>query len=492
MPHASRLAVIAVGLFLSQALCSQAAASEEFPFYHENVLGTSLELLVRADSPQAARQAEQRALAEIDRLALIFSGYDPSSEFSRWQAAPRSARTDSPELYEVLEASDHWRTRSGGAFDPRVEVLSRLWARCTDLGRLPTHDESTAATTLLAAPAWRLDPLTHKAERLSNGPLSLNGIAKGYIVERACEAAFQPLAGIRDVLLNVGGDLRVRGPAGRTVGIAAPWADSESSEPFLSIEVNNRSVATSGKSRRGFQINNQWYSHVFDPRTARPVERVIGVTVVANRGADADALAKICGVLEPEDSLRLVNSLPDVDCLIIAADGQVARSDGWHRLERPRPVPLAIAMATGQDPPSSPPKPASGTKAAEQAKSETKPRRAPPGTSSSSWSSTSRSTIPRPRRAAIGGRTSPSGLKTTRESRCAPWRCGSRWAGPGHFSGFPTSSTGTRATKSGSSPKRRISSSRSPDRPASRKIQADLGRQGQPRQAARRRRLHDL
>lgn len=48
--------------------------------------------------------------------------------------------------------------------------------------------------------------------------------------------------------------------------------------------------------------------------------------MVAERGADADALAKICGVLEPEESLRLVKSLPGVECLILTADGQVIRS----------------------------------------------------------------------------------------------------------------------------------------------------------------------
>ena len=101
----------------------------------------------------------------------------------------------------------------------------------------------------------------------------------------------------------------MRGLAARTIGVAAPWADSESSEPSVYIEVKDRSVATSGKSRRGFQINDRWYSHVFDPRSAWPVERVSAATVVAERGADADALAKICGVLEPEESLRLVNSL---------------------------------------------------------------------------------------------------------------------------------------------------------------------------------------
>ena len=62
----------------------------------------------------------------------------------------------------------------------------------------------------------------------------------------------------------------------------------------------------------------------------------------AKRAADADALAKVCSVLEPEESLRLVRSLADVDVLILKNDGQVVRSDGWHRLERPRPVSVPL------------------------------------------------------------------------------------------------------------------------------------------------------
>ena len=172
------------------------------------------------------------------------------------------------------------------------------------------------------------------ATRTSDCPISLDGIAKGYIVERSCDAAIENCGGISAILLNVGGDLRVRGERPRTIGIAAPWADSESSEPYLYLEVKDRSVATSGKSRRGFQIGDKWYSHVFDPRTGWPVERVAAATVVAERGIDANALAKICSVLDPKDSLRLVDSLAGVDCLIFAADGRLAKTSGWHRLER--------------------------------------------------------------------------------------------------------------------------------------------------------------
>ena len=46
-----------------------APAARDFEFRHENVLGTSLELCVRADNEEAACLAEARVLNEIDRLA---------------------------------------------------------------------------------------------------------------------------------------------------------------------------------------------------------------------------------------------------------------------------------------------------------------------------------------------------------------------------------------------------------------------------------------
>jgi thiamine biosynthesis lipoprotein ApbE len=336
----------AAGLLVALAACAvtvAAGAAEDFSFYHENVLGTSLELCVRAESLRAAQAAEDRTLREIDRLSAIFSGHDPSSEFSRWQATLRNPVRVSSELFDVLQAAEHWVHESGGAFDPGVEALTRLWARCADRDRVPDVLELEQSRALMRSPAWRLDPSSGTAERLSVCPLSLNGIAKGYIVERACAAALGENGGVSGVLLNAGGDLRTRGEPLRTIGIAAPWADSESSEPFTYIEVKDRSVATSGSSQRGFRIGGNWYSHIFDPRTGLPVERVASATVVAKRASDADALAKVCSVLAPEESLRLVRSLPDVEVLILERDGRVTRSDGWQRLQRPRPVWLAVA-----------------------------------------------------------------------------------------------------------------------------------------------------
>src|SRR5262249_27059388 len=151
--------------------------------------GTSLELRVLAVDEAAARRAEELVLRRIDRLSAIFSGYDPASEFSRWQAGARTVSPVSPELFEVLRASEEWQSGTGGAFDPRVEALSRLWTASARRDRMPDPDELSRARALMSDRAWRLEPALRTAERLSECPISLNGIAKGFIVERACDAA---------------------------------------------------------------------------------------------------------------------------------------------------------------------------------------------------------------------------------------------------------------------------------------------------------------
>ncbi|MGP0062794.1 MAG: DUF2271 domain-containing protein [Isosphaeraceae bacterium] len=342
MTRLTRIAVYLVGAILG-GFCPLFALADDHEFYHENVMGTSLELRVRADDEKAARWAEDRVLREIDRLSAIFSGYNPSSEFSRWSSAPGIATRVSPELIQVLEASDSWLARSGGAFDARVEALSRLWSGCSRVGRLPTDQESAGAGALMDRPAWRLDPALHMAERLTNCPISLNGIAKGFIVERACDLAMDRARGVRGLMLNVGGDLRVRGEMDGTIGIASPWADSESSEPLAYIAVKDRSVATSGNSQRGFRIGGRWYSHIFDPRSGLPVDRIVAATVIAERAVDADVFAKVCNILEPEESVRMARAMPSVECLIVSKDGRTTRSDGWHRYERAQPGLLAMA-----------------------------------------------------------------------------------------------------------------------------------------------------
>ncbi len=334
-PARPLIALIAVGLVASASTTSRAG---DFAFFHENVMGTSLELRVRAGTSAQAEAAEIRVLREIDRLSAILSNHDASSEFRRWQGGPRGPVKVSPELFALLEASDSWRTSSHGAFDPRVQSFSRLWASCAKLGRTPTDGEIEAAKRAIAEPAWRLDRSNLTAERLQDIPLTLDAIAKGLIVERACDAAMEGGAGLLGVLLNVGGDLRVRGDLERTIGISPPSRDSEAAEPIARIRVKDRAVATSGGYLRGVSIGGRWYSHIIDPRTGQACASFQSATVIARSSADADALATILNVVPPDEGLGLIRTVAGAECLIATADGKTFKSEGWGRFDVPLPL----------------------------------------------------------------------------------------------------------------------------------------------------------
>jgi thiamine biosynthesis lipoprotein ApbE len=335
------VAVVGLGSSVSRA-------AERFVFHHENVMGTSLELQVVADREADARWAEAQVLAEIDRMSAIASSYDASSEMMRWQATRDVPVRLSSELAALLQESERWRELSHGAFDVRIAVFSDLWARSERTHRLPSRDQLALAASSLSQPAWHFVGTGTDAVHTSGCPLSLNAIAKGDIVERACRLVLRPERGIRGVLLNVGGDLRADGALRVEAQVMNPARDSESSEPLTRIHFQNRAVSTSGSSQRGYRIQGCWYSHIIDPRSGLPADEVSSATVIAERSSDADALATICNVLGPGESLSLVDSVPGAACLVIDRDGRQYRSALWRDFESPRATgPLAEAPEAG-------------------------------------------------------------------------------------------------------------------------------------------------
>ena len=318
-----------------------------FVSHYENVLGTSMELKVLAPSEREASLAEKAALKEIARLGRILSGYDTASEFSHWLHTSGQPVKVSPELFEVLNLFDEWRTRTGGALDASAEVITRLWRQAANRGQVPDQQELARAVAEVQQPHWRLDSLNKTATHLSQAPLMLNSFAKSYIIRRAADAAMAA-SNARATVVNIGGDLVVSGDWKETVQISDPKADAENDAPIDRLLITNEAVATSGNYRRGEQIGGHWYSHIVDPRTGQPADAVISATVVAPRATDAGALATAFNVLSPDESVRLASGLPGVEYLIITRSGQRIASPGWHALEAPAsPANAASGPSTG-------------------------------------------------------------------------------------------------------------------------------------------------
>ncbi len=309
-------------------------AAKLYVSHFENVLGTSMELKVKAVSPRTASLAEEKVLAEIHRVSQLLSAYDVNSEFSRWMKTKNTPVAVSAELFEVLSLYDNWRDKTHGALDAAAQVVSKLWKQAAAEQTVPSNESLAKAVAAVRQKHWELNSVTRTATHTSDVPLILNSFTKSYIIARAADAAMKA-GDIQSIVLNIGGDIVVRGNGEETIQVSNPKADAENDAPIDRISVHDRAVATSGNYRRGERINGKWYSHIVDPRTGQPAGEVISATVVASSATDAGALATSFNVLTPEESATLAATLPGVEYLLITRTGERIESKGWSALELP-------------------------------------------------------------------------------------------------------------------------------------------------------------
>jgi thiamine biosynthesis lipoprotein ApbE len=89
-------------------------------------------------------------------------------------------------------------------------------------------------------PHWRLDPAARTAVHLDDAPIVLNSFTKSFIVDRAAAAGLA-IGGVQGIVVNVGGDLAVRGRWSEPVGITNPTANADN---------DRRSIASSSRPCR--------------------------------------------------------------------------------------------------------------------------------------------------------------------------------------------------------------------------------------------------
>lgn len=326
---AAALAVIAILSIAGDAL----AADDEHSFHRDHVLGTSLDMKIRGVSKDQAEACCQAVLAEIQRLDKILNSRKSDSEISRLAASiTKSTFKCSTDLYSVLYACKSWRIKTAGAFNANIGELSALWRAAAKTGKAPNKDDLDDAVERVGKTSWRLDSRTRTFRASRRLHLMTDGLAKGYIIDKALAAGLKQTPGAKGLLVNIGGDIACWSAPGASqwpVGIADPFNSHDNAEPMTTLSLTSGSVATSGSYSRHFKIGSKRYSHIIDPRTGRPADGVVSATVVAKDTVTADALATAMCVLTPLRGLALANRLNGVECLIVDSKGKKHTSRNW-------------------------------------------------------------------------------------------------------------------------------------------------------------------
>ncbi|WP_129312146.1 FAD:protein FMN transferase [Streptomyces sp. L2] len=240
-------------------------------------MGTVFSFDVRGGEPGAVRAALQEAVAGLHRADALFSTYRPDSEVSRLARGELALGDCSPDVTEVLELAAEAERLSEGWFSTRYR-----------------------------------------------GSLDPTGIVKGWSAERAARELAE-VDGVCGVSVNGGGDVQMLGaPEPQRpwrIGVADPLRPGGLAAVISAAGVAELSVATSGTAERG--------DHIVDPRTGRSaVTDLVSVTVVGPRLTFVDCWATAAFAMGSRAGLAWLESLPDVEALLITAGDEVRCTAG--------------------------------------------------------------------------------------------------------------------------------------------------------------------
>ena len=238
-------------------------------------------------------------VALLDQLVAEMSHWETGSALSRFnRAAPGSWTALPPDFATVISAALNIAAQTEGAFDPAIGALVDLWG----FGpvRAAGRPDDAAVRTAIAQGGWqrlRFDPAARRLLQPGGVRLDLSGIAKGHAVDRV--SGLLAAQGVRHSLVEIGGEFVGRGmrPDGDPwwVELETPVGEVRP----IRVALHQLAVATSGDYVRG--------EHTIDPRTGRPVNHALAVSVIHRSAMLADAWATALSVVGPADFLALAD-----------------------------------------------------------------------------------------------------------------------------------------------------------------------------------------
>lgn len=291
-------------------------------------MGTFVSMTLLHPSQARAEEAMERAFEEITRLSGLMNRFDPSSAVAFINQEGR-ARDLPPEVVCVVSDSLRYHGLTQGAFDITVKPVVDLFQQKLGKGGKDWPTEAEIKDLLALVDGRKVEVQGNELRLKDSGMgITLDGIAKGFIVDRASDLLARE--GIEDHLINAGGDIRTRG---RKAG-GGPWKvaiqDPLKRRQYPDVvEMGDGAIATSG-NYEVYYDQEKMFHHIVDPRTGASPHQSSSVSVMAKSTMEADALSTSVFVMGPEEGTRFINGFPSCQSLVIAKDGTLSKSNGWN------------------------------------------------------------------------------------------------------------------------------------------------------------------
>ncbi len=296
-----------VCLLFTILLCFSGCQTVESPYtdYVFTAMDTVVTLrLAKTDvDPALLQNAQSEAQTMAKKLEDILSCHSETSELSALNRNVHLFVDGSDTLLSVLESAVQMTELTGGAYDPTVGTLTKLW-NVGSGGPVPTPESITEAREHMGT-----DKLTIEGSSITKQDtalqIDLGGVGKGYALQEILSALAQ--TEIPYGIVSMGSSMGVFGqkPDGTPyqIGIKNP---KQTDTVLGYIYIPSGFVSVSGDYERYFRQDGNVYHHILDPSTGYPADTgLTSVVVYTQNGTSADALSTALFVMGTEAGMKL-------------------------------------------------------------------------------------------------------------------------------------------------------------------------------------------
>ena len=328
--------IILFVLFIYLSACQK--QNEQLIKKHYFIFGTIVEVLVWHDDVNIANEA-------FDEIDIVLNGMH--KQWHAWKSgdlhdintalrAGKSIKLNNEQISFINETK-RLSKQSLGYFNPAIGELINLWGFHTDDYPITTPPPTAAEINNFLTHMPDMEDISIENKQISSKNshiwLDYGGVAKGYAIDKAINILKKH--GIKNAIVNAGGDLRSIGSKGdKNWKVAIRKPNSKDIVAVISVQ-GDESIFTSGNYERYKQFDGKRYAHIIDPKTGTGVSQIVSATVIAENGTKADAAATAMIVAGEKNWHKLAQSMQLNQVLLIDADGKcLASSTLISRLEK--------------------------------------------------------------------------------------------------------------------------------------------------------------
>lgn len=323
------LIVVTCLVFISTLIFFPRQAQANWLKQQRDIMGTRISIELWHPDQHLTNQCSNQIFAEMHRIDALMSSYKSNSELSFINNnAAISAVDISDEMADIINQSLIFSDLSHGAFDITFASVGYRY----DYRNRVAPSEQTIKLGLTSIDYHHL--------RLNKNQLyfedaavriDLGGIAKGYAVDQAIEIARR--CGIKEAMISAGGDSKILGKKHGKPWIIGIQHPRKKTELALRLPLSDTAISTSGDYERFFIRDGERIHHIINPATGKSANITWSATVIGPDTMTTDALSTTIFILGAKKGLELIETLENLDAVIIDNTGTVHYSSGFQEPE---------------------------------------------------------------------------------------------------------------------------------------------------------------